>query len=130
MTRKDELRALADRVEALTEPDRQIDCKIENALGLAVFDRDPRIIYGDADYSRREPKPFTASLDAAMTLVPEGWDHMEVYSPDHQTLVWTAYFLPNGNLANRWTGHGSGQTYALAICAAALRALASQEPNT
>ena len=67
---------LAARVEAAAGPDPRLDCLIENALGLAKFERDPHMGYGDADYNRIDPKPFTASLDAAMMLVPEGYDWM------------------------------------------------------
>lgn len=69
-----DLLALAERVEQATEPDRGLDCLIENALDLAKFDRDPCVGYGDAEYSRRTPKPYTTSIDAAMTLVPGGWN--------------------------------------------------------
>jgi hypothetical protein len=50
---------LSARVEALEGPCRECDCLIENTLGLAKFERDPRVIYGDAYYNRVEPKPYT-----------------------------------------------------------------------
>ncbi len=66
---------LADRVEAATGPDRNIDCWIENHLDRARFERNRPAPHGGGWLDKRvEPKPFTASLDAAMTLVPEGWD--------------------------------------------------------
>ena len=65
---------LIERIEAAGGPDRQLDMLVENALGLAIFDRDPAVGFGDADYNRRDPKPYTASIDAAVTLVPEGWE--------------------------------------------------------
>lgn len=52
---RDELLALAERVMALTGPDREADARI---AGKA---------YAPA---------YTASIDAAMTLVPEGWNWM------------------------------------------------------
>lgn len=51
------LLALADRVEALTGPCFNIEDQIEEVAGLPW---------------RFPPPNYTASLDAAMTLVPEG----------------------------------------------------------
>ncbi|QQN73922.1 hypothetical protein [Croceicoccus sp. YJ47] len=66
-----ELIALAERVEALDGPDTSVDCWIENHLGLARFEHDRPDPYSDSWVERRvTPKPYTASLDAAMTLVP------------------------------------------------------------
>lgn len=81
------LLALADRVEALTGPDRDVDALIGLAA-LGFFICEPRyegapVAYGyvDKDGSRIEPghggkqliRDYTATLDAAMALVPEGW---------------------------------------------------------
>lgn len=64
----------------------------------------------------------TSSLDVAMKLVPErSWGHLEVYRPDHQTLGWTVYLMPNSNLS-RDGFKGFAATYPLALTAAALRA--------
>jgi len=65
-------------------------------------------------------KAFT---DAAMLLVPDNWDHMEVYRPDHQTLGWTVYVMYNVNVDHTVIS-GCAQSYPLAILAAALRARA------
>lgn len=64
---------LISRLEQATEGSRELDCLIENALGLAKFDRDPKVGFGDADYNRREPKPYSTSLDAAMSLFSDDW---------------------------------------------------------
>lgn len=79
---RDELLALADRVEALTGPDREVDAAIAVAA-LGWFTIPPRyegdkVGYGyiDADGVRVHPghggdqmvPRLTASLDAAMTL--------------------------------------------------------------
>jgi hypothetical protein len=67
-----DLHTLAARVMALTGPEYRMEIEIENALGLAVYVRDEKVIYGDAEYGRRPPKPYTASFDAAMSLAPAG----------------------------------------------------------
>ncbi|MBN9601853.1 MAG: hypothetical protein J0G33_02870 [Afipia felis] len=67
-----DLKPLIECLEATNGPDRELDCLIENTLGIAKFERDPRVGFGDADYARIPPKPYTASLDAVMALMPEG----------------------------------------------------------
>src|SRR5688500_8077881 len=52
----DELLELAECCERATGPDSELDAAIHHAVPMGVFVSD-----------------FTASLDAAMTLVPEGW---------------------------------------------------------
>jgi len=56
-----DLLELAERCEQATRPDARIDDDIARLLG-------------DEDFARGWPSAaYTASLDAAMTLVPEGW---------------------------------------------------------
>lgn len=107
---------LSARVEALEGPCRECDCLIENTLGLAKFERDPRVIYGDAYYNRVEPKPYTASLDAAMSLVPEGYWHGYMTSD----VGFTAHCFEQVVDSPYCTA--SAATPALALCAAALKA--------
>lgn len=116
---KARLEELAAMVERAVQADREMDCLIENALGIAKFERDPRVGYGDANYDRVPPKPYSASLDAAMSLVPEGW------------LRWTSN--ENGyeeatlnNHTLKRTAWGTGATPALALLACTLKALAAQ----
>lgn len=57
-----DLMELASRVEAGEGPDRELDKAIATALGYGRW------------YAAWHPSwGYTASLDAAMTLVPEGW---------------------------------------------------------
>jgi hypothetical protein len=119
MSRKDELIALAERVEALTGPDRGVDTWIENHLGLARFEpAHPFRSHCDGD-TRKEPKPYTASLDAAMSLVPEGWASVHGWDyPDRASRV--IFMDDDGDPLFR----GRAATPALALTAAALRAIA------
>ena len=66
-TKLADLEAMAARVEALSAPDREVDAKIwylcvEKPQTGDKLDRD----------IRHKWPAYTASLDAAMTLVPEG----------------------------------------------------------
>jgi hypothetical protein len=121
MTHKDEeLLKLAERCEKATGSDNWLSADIGVLLGIPG-DKCPH---------------FTASLDAAMTLVPEGWVRKIETWPDnplngephraHVELLQCS--------TKRWGrddvwGHGSedgkvradGHTDALALCAAALR---------
>lgn len=126
-----ELLELAARCEAAEGPDRELDEAIFVLVnpppkgwrhsGWPDPHNPASVIYSVPAY--------TASLDAAMTLVLEGcWDHMEVYWPDHQMLGWTVHLLPNANL-RRGEYSGFAQSHALALCAASLRARASQGSN-
>jgi hypothetical protein len=102
-----DLLELASRVGEATGPDQQLDFDI-----LCVVDA--RAIKTGPLHS--DPK-FTASLDAATTLVPEGWTG-EVRL-DGWAQIWPNY--PGGWLHERVKA--SAATPALALTAAALRAL-------
>jgi hypothetical protein len=139
VSRRDELLALASKVEALDGPDRDVDARICVALGLSK-DNVMVGVDGWCINSATNPNPYkspayTASLDAAMSLVPVGclagfkalWADADVIggakvyrgSVDrhkaHDGLYWKDNFL---SLA---------ATPALALTAAALKALAEQE---
>ena len=93
------LTALADRVER-EEPSRYLDADIEEAeKGAATAD----------------PPYYTTSLDAAVTLVPEGvWD---------VTSTGCAWWMPEAVGSDIILAHG--KTPAAALSAAALRARAA-----
>jgi hypothetical protein len=115
---------LAERCEKATGPDRELDLAIARASyghGFPIFGE--RVNYDPALWLERYG-PITASLDAAMTLVPEGmvW-FVEAYPGDHS------------EAAVRWPYYDADErraaTPALALCAAALKARAAQiVPNT
>lgn len=129
MSDRSKLLALAEAVEKLTGPDRRTDCLIENELGLARFVEDRPAPFGGGWLDKRvEPKPFTASLDAAMTLVPEGMvmalTNAGTNNPLHPD------FATATALVCDWRAT-SGQpviaaTMPISLTAAALRAQASQ----
>jgi hypothetical protein len=108
---------LSERVERLEGADREIDRAIKQA-----FDHDWDYS-ADWDYwdplkrktvSRPVAKPYTASLDAAMSLVPEGmsWSVQSGGSAH----VWKA-----GDFYADVSEYGEAATPAIALCAAALK---------
>lgn len=129
MTR-DDLLALAARVEAATGPDRALDADIELVLHpeLVVLPW-ARVNFqcGKAPYYEDTSDPdalnvvfpavYTRSLDAALTLVPKGWE-WEVYG--HGLAVLRRIGRHKGS---------SAATPALALTAAALRARAEEAPR-
>ena len=110
---------LADRCEKAEGPDRELDAAIELALGTF------------SDFTANEAKvlagglcrEYSASIDAAMTLVPDKYQdrflidaHGAWLGPDYM------YFTEGEADFN-----GQAPTPALALCAAALRARATLE---
>jgi hypothetical protein len=123
------LLALADRVEALTGPCRETDELITAALVGAVRQVQPfhnSVAHHNAEgtmwVSVNVPSPgVTASLDAAMTLVPEGWSPSVGQNVHH--LNWHAFVQTLCTEGEPITmGEAHAATPALALTAAALRA--------
>lgn len=113
-----DLNDLADRVEAASGADRELDRTIKEFVGHAW------------DYAAEWPRdgqpiafPYTASIDAAITLVPEGykWKIMCSDFDGYLCEIWTDG-TPEYEHVSR------AATPALALTAAALRARA-QEKN-
>ena len=98
---------LAERIEALEGPCRRID----ECIQVAISGKDPLDYDGPFDAPE-----YTASLDAAMTLVPEGW-LFDLYNLNG---------YPEAHLTNdtlqRVAVSVVTATPALALCAAAIRA--------
>lgn len=149
---KQALIELATQCEAATGPDRELDCLI----ACRVNDIEPKwqgklLIAGEAGVigsidpgnhqrnfscNRKADGPgsilaYTASLDAAMTLVPEGhgwlagWGQVTVAEPMGGAKI-TRHDRFIGYSENYDTiADGEGATPALALCAAALRARAA-----
>lgn len=119
--------ALAERCEAATGPSREINAQIAEATGW----RDVcKAGYGSwrglrpTSGKREAVCPFTASLDAAMTLVPEGAVWGVHNSDDPHPSVWKASVMPLAGPAGETL---KAKSPALALCAAALRAQAKDE---
>jgi hypothetical protein len=111
------LLALAERCEQAAGPDKELDFTIDNFM----------LKHGPEADRIRNPRyvlPYTASLDAAVTLVPEG----RAWTLGQNIHHW--YWQANINALNddgspTSLGFGGPCNYpALALCAAALRAKA------
>ena len=150
---KDELLALAERVEALSGPDREADARIAVVIRYAynaapfvdleacqsVTDEDEWNVIcrvNGQKTDRYSPPRYTASLDAAMSLVPCKSDNEVGFSfwPQHRAaptagLIKCQLWHIDGfqNYAPGGVPEATAGTHILALCAAALRALAGGE---
>lgn len=111
---------LALRVEEATGPDRELDRLIQLAIRKPV----PSDAWTGRDaIPPQKPRHFTASLDAAMTLVPEGWIALisNVGLPDECNTAKGSAIVGYGR-ADLEPIEVEAATPALALTAAALRA--------
>jgi len=96
------MQSLSDRVAALSGPDREVDAEIMRVVKTAKF----------------VAPCYTASLDHAMTLVPEGFDRWAVTARNSAVCARSDGVEYQVRLLD-WV---FAATPALALCAAALRA--------
>jgi hypothetical protein len=104
---------LAERCERATGPDRELDRAIRDAVYHPCLNNGAT---------------YTASLDAAMRLLPQGegrWPQLEYIGPNpnnpsdgHRVKIWSKGSKP--------VRGENPVSFALALCAAALRARAAQ----
>lgn len=125
---KAELLELAERVEKLEGQDDEVDLAIavwcyENG-GIAGVNYDPKL------WIERNGGEFTASMDAALSLVPEAFRFIldkrpaaAVRSDGYRAVVWHAPIVLYEKMGV-WA-----RTPALALTAAALRARATTLPG-
>lgn len=146
MTDPATIASLADRIEKLTGPDYALDGEIAKAQGWNYSRRDVTGHWGWTrpgmpNHYNASPPAYTASIDSAMTLVPEGWWlaglnfnhadfrssmdrewHAEVAGP----VTWAVVDRYAGEEPQFECEGGNAATPAIALCAAALRAIAVQ----
>jgi len=153
MTDRASLIALAERCEAAIGPDRELDALIYFSTTAKWSGRIPSwpptsiedrgaldtgymVIQGSGYFYGDIVPAYCASLDAAMTLVPEGW-HLQLSDWSEPALCelgpWMAILSPPGIRTGMETiifrtrcQHAA--TPALALCAASLRAAGEQTP--
>ena len=156
-----ELIELAERCEKASGPETQVEWEypleadIFEAVKGPAWDRLYRqgaLPCGAPDetcrqYARQRAPRYTASLDAAMTLVPEGWvllalnqrtpfeiaEAKKTSVDPNEWAEWSATFRLISDerpyrLRSSELRQGCAATPALALCAAALRARATQSP--
>lgn len=105
----DTLAALIERLEKAEAGTFALDREIAEAVGWQGMEK-----------GRRLPC-YTTSIDAALTLVPEGWTSWEVGSRAGKTRFRAEVSrLPENHIEDAVIGHARAP--ALALCIAALRA--------
>ena len=132
------MRELIERLEKAEGPDAELDKCIMMAVDYKEYERrwwaarpdDIAARYMSKDQQKQMAEdnwiapPYTASIDAALTLVPDG--HASAVGTmafkDSDKLPWATYWTPQG-----WPYSTEAATPALALCAAALRARAQME---
>lgn len=126
---KERLLALADQCEKAELASRELDRRIS----LATL---PPIMPGSVpSWPEGMPPQFTASLDAAMKLVPEGWaiDRLAMWPGGGPLSCYVNLLGTFEREGERWHNYKCGKACghacapALALCAAALRATAAVE---
>ena len=111
---------LIARLEALTEPSREVDAEIAVLVGG-----------GASKYAAGFEPHYTASIDAATTLVPEGWGRA-IADPQHwdddpeDKTPYARLYPPDYRMkiGDDAIYKGDGSNMAIALCIAALRARA------
>jgi len=119
---------LIARLEAATGPDRELDAALFECVGLTELQerhckqwcsQSGRTGLTRAHYIGAWAPDYTESIDAALSLVPEG-AFLDLYGPDRTTGMYCAE-LPVANSEAAFLGR-SQVGLAIAICSAALRA--------
>ena len=129
MTRRAALLALAARVERASEGSRALD----EATSCAVFPELRAVNDGETIWimhgQRVRILDYSSSLDAALSLVPEGW-FLDLHDWRWcEESCWHAALLCNAPAPREGTGFVAARaaTPALALVGAALRARAAME---
>jgi len=137
------LNDLIERLERATGPSRELDALILGAthypnseyFSLSLSDGDrPADAYNSRtvlcvrhskDHAHyRNPPHYTQSIDAAMTLKPEGWHVLNLrHMSETEWFAGLAKKFPDSEFANE--AEAKAQTPAIALCIASLKALAS-----
>lgn len=136
MTDEHTMQDLIERLESATGPDRELDALVAIAMGEPPSEAfrlagapDPGK-FGVGSYGYWTAPKYSESIDAALTLVPEGWQwQISNRAPDPHT---GRAYLNNKQLINigggltpnpRYAGaEATAATPAIALCIAALRA--------
>lgn len=118
-----DLAGLVERLEKATGPDRELDCMIYAQVhgwsyplrGAAFIERNEAMKEGNAVH-------YTSSIDAAMTLVPEGFNWASAPHFDDREF---SVYRPYDGTADHYFD-AVAKTPAIALCIAALKARSPQ----
>jgi hypothetical protein len=123
------MKDLIERLEKATGPDRELDAKlafVNGAWAAGVDEGVPWVQWAKntAVEINDELPRYTASIDAALTLVPEGWE-WELYS--NPPSAWLCERGYDPDTYNGKTALASTKSPAIALCIAALKARSAAE---
>lgn len=135
-----DIEALIERLKAATEPDRQLDVDIATLFGEVTWRQKNYTMEPFPSIAYRTPHPYagmkepvreyTASVDAAMTLVPKEYPYWLVSCRDTPLGKMTGEgVVHNGELfmsGERRAWDVFAHTPAIALCIAALKARADK----
>ena len=117
---------LAVRCEQATGPDRELDAEIAKAVGAkhGPFEK-VSMETRSVTYYDEIATAYSASIDAALTLVPEGCQY-QLDSHYHVARVWHYWepYCADDDGSEHFDAEAN--TEALALCAAAIRAKAKE----
>ena len=126
--------SLIARLKTATEGSRELDFEIFKLLHPMYakweyrgFNSGGEYIKGPGRFREQCPSdPYTTSIEAALTLVPDGWAWHRMKRVGRDRSIWMAILLPEprNNLPD---AHGNAATPALALCIAALKARAAPD---
>lgn len=124
-----DLTSLIERIEAATEGSRELDGCIFIAVNIPP-EKVGRIDQIDgcvgwwpkgAPYvSAIEVPRYSTSIDAALTLLPEGWSILSAWNG--RDAICTVHLKPLGDPTGLWPPASKAKSQALALLAAILRA--------
>lgn len=128
---REELLSLIGRLEEATEPSREMDCRIAVAVGWSKADgvaiAHEKLEQNECPFDwyhfagARDVPAYTASIDAAMMLVHDGWN----------VWVWRAHsWGPEWQAAVNRGEIAVAPTAPLALCIACLKARAKLMEST
>ena len=112
-------KTIIDKLERADGPDRELDCRIWCTLGPVPYDHAIQVV---PDHSQWVAPTYTASIDAAMTLVPEGWHTSNYHQGPSGGGHWWKLGYINDTMQHYVTAESRAATPALALCIAAVRA--------
>ena len=109
---------LIERLEKATGPDRELNADIAEAIGVTVI-RMP--LSGPHDGNGAMIADYSDSIDAALTLVPDGWGRKCEFGPGFNNSVTVGHVGADGlyDKPEQWASH---ESEAIALCIAALKA--------
>lgn len=124
---------LISRLEEAKGPDRELDAEIALAVLSGEIEWRQAQYTGESypvrkyesrdhvlGFGRDPVESYTASVDAALTLVPSGWSVL--FAWNGETSICNIHLKPLGNPSGLWPDAGKSTNPAIAICIAALKA--------